>query len=85
MKRTDYDPGHEPPETIARPKCGYCDKRLRPMIAEEREYGAATNFQVVIKSRRWLGRYHGYGAFCSTGCCERFANAAFKAGYRMVR
>ncbi len=87
MARGTFDAGHEPPEAIARPRCPNCDKRLRPLTTEEwtRQHDAGGGFRSVVTSRRWLGRYHAYGAFCTLRCCETFANAAFKAGYRIKR
>lgn len=98
------------PEVLQRPRCGYCDKRMRPVIVthygtkeierktyvrEETEPGV---FRMVAKptgdvdkvpgdpvSREWLGQYHGYGSFCTLKCCEAFANAAYRAGYRIKR
>jgi len=29
-------------------------------------------------SKYWSGTYRAYGAFCSLGCCEAYANAEFK-------
>ena len=86
LPRGRFDAGHEPPELIARPRCPYCDKRLRPQVVEERSRrDTAGGFESVVTSRRWPGRYAAYGAFCTLRCCEAFANAAFKAGYRIKR
>lgn len=84
MKRNQYDPGFEPPEVIARPRCPACQGRLRPFIHDQwaRDH-SAVGFEMRVTSRRWLGDYYSYGAFCSLRCCNTFANAALKAGYRM--
>lgn len=39
----------------------------------------------VPLARRWTGEYAGYGAFCTLRCCESFANAAYRAGYRITK
>lgn len=36
-------------------------------------------------SREWRGQWHGYGAFCTLRCAERFANSAYRSGYRVTK
>lgn len=83
--RAPFEPGAEPPEMIARPRCPQCAKRLRPLIHTKwgRCDAPGGGFHSRPLSRRWGGTYHGYEAFCSTPCCVRFANAAYRAGYRV--
>jgi hypothetical protein len=83
MKRNEFDPGFEPPEPLARPKCPNCAKPLRPWVTErtERRDTAGVGFDTVTVGRRWSGHYQSYGAFCTLRCCEQFANDAYRAGY----
>lgn len=79
--------GERPPEVIARPKCPQCAKPLRPWFKtnwETRREADGTSVITRPVSREWTGEYQGHGAFCSTKCCIKFANAAFLAGYRLV-
>jgi hypothetical protein len=48
----------------------------------ENQFGHQS-FEYRVKSKEWTGRYRGYGDFCSLGCCRTFANAAYRAGYRL--
>lgn len=86
LTRGPWVEGKEPPEVIARPKCPQCSKTLRPVIHSKTRYVTEDQvFRIIEDSREWTGRYHGYLAFCSTPCCIRFANAAYRAGYRRVQ
>lgn len=33
----------------------------------------------------WVGKFEGYGPFCTLRCAEAFAKAAYNAGYRIKR
>ncbi len=75
--------GTQPPPVAARPRCPQCASPLRPVIDTRcvRVYDGQ-GFRVRPVSREWLGLWRGYGAFCSLRCCEGFANAAHRAGFR---
>lgn len=77
--------GKHPPALADRPKCPCCGTPLRPWIREERERQAtAQGIEFKLVERTWFREaYRSYGAFCTLRCCERFANASYKAGYRM--
>lgn len=97
-----YEPGHEPPPIAERPRCGYCDKPLRPIITAEwvrveRPLGPVIELPATgrlvqtgggFESKRgpssWLGKYQSYGHFCTLRCADAFANAAYRAGYRIT-
>lgn len=75
MSAITYNP--PAPPAIARPRCPCCRVTLRPMYVEVRErvpFAEGGGFATVTVERRWQGRYHGYGAFCTLRCCDRFAN-----------
>lgn len=77
--------GTLPPAVAQRPACPSCGTKLRPYITGGDWLPGQTNVpfsERKCEPRRWDGTYHGYDAFCSTRCCVRFANRAFKAGYR---
>lgn len=82
--------GEPPPPPAKRPKCGYCNEPLRPIVRHETE-GTANDWRIVAKE--WNGRYRGYGrvahgkppAFCSLRCCARFAGIAYRDGVRITR
>lgn len=63
-----------------RPRCPYCDKPLRLQARDERE---KTQPYRIVKRTFW--RYGKDGVFCTDACGIRFAHAALKAGYRIVR
>lgn len=70
-----------------RPRCPQCDKRLRPYWETvkseriDRPHGGH-EYQNHVE---WRGGYHAYGAFDTMHCAVDFANAAYKAGYRLKR
>ncbi len=70
-------PGAEPPAVADRPVCGYCGKRLQPVMYQEWTPDHSEG------QRYWSGKYHCYGEFCTLRCCKHFANAAYQAGYRI--
>lgn len=75
-----------PPPVSERPRCPNCDKPLQPaMTWESRRVLDAAGFTLRRMNYRWTGNYSAYGAFCTLRCCESFANAAYRAGYRIVR
>ena len=83
-----------------RPTCPFCGRPLRPDVREIRSDGLdrfapRTNVQswnLPIIRREFTG-WRGYGIekgnafdkFCTLGCARDFANAAFRAGYRITR
>lgn len=73
--------GSPPPATKDRPRCPYCDRPRSPHF-NVIDYGKHTdpNSTRIVE---WNGTYRGYGAFCSLRCAEFFANAAYRAGYRI--
>lgn len=74
--------GTPPPPTADRPRCPNCDKPLRPAVWLK----SSGNFLTGEgRTKEWNGGYLGYGAFCSLKCCEQFANAAYRGGYRRVK
>lgn len=82
MRMPKPDPA--PPSKTMRPLCPNCFKVLRPCI--EREWGRDErpdkSYATKVVSRRWVGKYHSYGPFCTLNCSYEFAEAAYKAGYR---
>jgi hypothetical protein len=83
-KAPDYQ---APPPVKERPKCGYCGKPLQPLHKKEwkswrvnTETGFTTHGHFL--DHGFQGDYHGYGNFCRLRCAARFANAAYKAGFR---
>lgn len=68
-----------------RPRCPNCNKRLLPLFKtnSERVATAGGGFTYKNVSKEWLKRYDSYGNFCTLRCCEKFANAAFRDGYRI--
>lgn len=77
-------PDPPPPPVTKRPKCPSCHKPLRPYleVSWKRVDGTNGGFHMEPERRWWTGRYTGYGKFCSLKCCDRFANAAYRGGYR---
>lgn len=80
-----------------RPRCPFCDGLLRPVVQELRADGQ-DRFAVNADSskpitRRIFQRWDGYAIergnafdlFCRLRCARDFANAAFRAGYRITR
>lgn len=60
------------PATSERPICPNCEKRLRPYWVRVSETGNSRDGYKV--EHKWDGQYHGYGAFCTLRCCERYSN-----------
>ena len=70
------------PPIEERPRCPYCNKRLRPRVDDDRVY--EPSYRIV--RRWWAGDYHGYRQLFDTKkCAIDFAAAAHKAGYRIIR
>ena len=64
------------------------DKTPEEIAYERENYGTSvtsTVVEVVNVEKTFLGRYHSYGAFDTLRCAAEFANAAYKAGYRLTR
>ena len=77
-------PNPAPPPVSERPKCPVCGTPLRPYLEVSwKKVRTESGFHTEAERRWWNGAYDGYGAFCSLKCCERFANAAYRAGCRM--
>ena len=79
MTKIPFEPGREPPPVKERPHCAFCGKRRVPEIHGGLQYITGA----YAGNRYWTGRYKGYGRFCTLRCCERFANAAYAAGFRV--
>ena len=75
-RRLPTDP--PPPPMSERPLCPGCGKRLRPYINED-----LSGKWDEPRKRAWNGRWDAYGMFCTMICAVDFANAAYKAGYRL--
>jgi hypothetical protein len=80
-----------PSNMIEVPTCAYC-KKARTRNFESRyvgglehdDNGVQVNANYEYTGRVTWGRaWYANNRFCSLGCCERFAAAAFTAGYRM--
>lgn len=73
------------PAMADRPRCPACDASLRPWIEETCARidlpEGGHDYRPI--SRKFNGKYHGYGHFCSLRCCDSFANAAYRGGYRI--
>lgn len=78
-----YEKINSAPPIAERPKCPACGTPLRPWWDTHSEEKSADG-PGRVTWQVWKGDYHGYGAFCTLRCCERFANAAHKAGYRLT-
>ncbi len=68
-----------------RPRCQHCDRPLRPVVDRTHHplVGGGSSFRVKTRTfRRWTS-YR--GLFCTLGCALNFAEAAHRAGYRIVR
>jgi hypothetical protein len=61
-----------------RPHCQNCDKPLRPWSTDERD-GRRIVRRVFLKWNSYAG------LFCTLRCSLRFAEAAHRAGYRIVK
>jgi hypothetical protein len=71
------------PPLNERPTCPCCGKRLTPRMNWESKRMPGPGYEVQRVNYRWSGSYRGYGKFCTLRCCEKFANAAYQAGYRI--
>jgi ribosomal protein L34E len=69
---------HAPP-VADRPRCGNCNKTLKPINQLKR---LRTDGQGFVVNKRWTGQYRAYGHFCTLRCCNEFANWAYRQGYR---
>jgi len=72
--------GDGPPPVEARPKCAGCGKPRVPrmVVVDFGKPGPDPIYTV-----EWQRTYLGYGNFCTLRCARRFADAAFKAGFRL--
>jgi hypothetical protein len=72
-----------------RPTCPFCAKRLRPNVNTTHKGGSITG---PIERRTFVS-WNGYpieggnafDKFCTLTCARAFANAAYRAGYRITR
>jgi len=72
--------------TAERPRMAYRNVEVEPGKFRMQEMPTGDVDVVTLggaASREWTGRYRAYGAFCTLRCAEAFANAAYKAGYRI--
>ena len=71
-----------------RPRCPYCNRRLRPVSndTQEKQDLPGGVWRLVVTRRAWAGRWLAYaGLFCRLNCALNFAVAAHEAGYRVAR
>lgn len=77
----------KPPPVADRPRCPACSKPLKPVI--HTNFAPSTTqaggYSLARASLAWHHEYKRYGAFCTLRCCETFANAAYRAGYRITK
>lgn len=64
-----------------RPRCPYCDRKLAPVVHEERVDGYGSR----IIRRTWVRWRAKRQLFCTLSCALDFAVACHKAGYRIKR
>lgn len=68
-----------------RPRCAFCDRKLRPITTHERRKGLIDWTRPAVVRRQFI-RWDSYdGLFCRLVCARQFACAAHRAGYRIVR
>ena len=79
------------PPASERPRCAYCQQLLKPDVRKHYADPTRTVRNPLARRytkrtfERWAGYPIGAPLFHSLGCAERFAVAAHKAGYRIVR
>jgi hypothetical protein len=70
------------PTNETRIRCAECGKPLRIRLGGSLKWATVNEEQVFARDCDGTWKYDSYGNLCTQRCAVRFANRAFKAGFR---